>query len=153
MIKENLFHKTIGILVNAYMNDTLEHTNCYACAVQNIVAGNMGYKIIPKPNGHYLGDCSQISVVIPNLRYENTLTANLDATVKGNALVELQSTGYSINDLVSIEYAFESIYRNDCIDKDDYVFKGLMSVVDCLAKIHEADLTETATAKQLFIPA
>jgi hypothetical protein len=42
MIKEPLYHKTIGILVDAYFDDTLQHGNCSACAVGNLVAAAKG---------------------------------------------------------------------------------------------------------------
>lgn len=51
MKNKELFDKTIGILVNAYLNDTLENANCHACAVGNLVATNCGYEMIQSENG------------------------------------------------------------------------------------------------------
>ena len=45
------FHETVGILVKAYLNDTLEHTNCHACAVGNMIASKMGISIIKNKRG------------------------------------------------------------------------------------------------------
>jgi len=45
-MKAASFENTVDILVKAYINDTLEHNNCYACAVGNIVAHNMGERFV-----------------------------------------------------------------------------------------------------------
>lgn len=42
MKRPELYQKTVDILVKAYFDDTLQHGNCYACAVGNIIAGNCG---------------------------------------------------------------------------------------------------------------
>ncbi len=44
MKNKSLYDKTVSILVDAYMNDTLQHGNCFACAVGNIVAANCDVK-------------------------------------------------------------------------------------------------------------
>ena len=40
------FSNTVDILVKAYLNDTLRHCNCYACAVGNIISSAMGYRFV-----------------------------------------------------------------------------------------------------------
>jgi hypothetical protein len=38
------FNHTVNVLVKAYLNDTLRHNNCYACAVGNMIASANGFK-------------------------------------------------------------------------------------------------------------
>lgn len=45
MIREDKkkFHETVGILVQAYLNDTLIHQSCQHCAVGNLITAT-GYE-------------------------------------------------------------------------------------------------------------
>lgn len=158
MKNQELFNKTISILVKAFINGTLEHTNCYACAVQNLVAGNMGLKIIPKPINHEVADCGHISVIIPNMRYADTLTINLDSDkgiIKPKIQEQLKATGYTREQLREIEFSFEYYSFDTEVQSniDEWVFQGLMSVCDCLMKIHKASAFEIKQAKELFVKA
>lgn len=158
MKNQELFNRTISILVKAYLNNTLEHTNCYACAVQNLVAGNMGLKIIPKPINHEVSDCDHISVIIPNMKYIDTLTINLDSDkgiIKPKIQEQLKATGYTRDQLREIEFSFEYYSFDPEVrsNTEEWVFQGLMSVCDCLMEIHEATAEETQHAKELFVRA
>lgn len=156
MKHQELFDRTISILVKAYLNNTLEHTNCYACAVQNIVAGNMGLEITPKTYSHPLSNCGSITLIIKNLTYEETLVVGLgyiserEAKLSQSQKKQMLSTGYSYEHLSNIEESFESINKYQCASEDEYMYKGLMSVVDTLMQIHEADQSEITQAKSLF---
>lgn len=69
---------------------------------------------------------------------------------------QVDRTGYSVNELAKIEYAFETAPRNcDYEDhlNDEWMFNGLMAVVDVLADIHGIDLAEKESAKALFVKA
>lgn len=160
MKNQELFDRTVGILVKAYMNNTLEHQYCAACAVGNIVAANMGYKTEPKSSYFKDGidtawtECSFNGK--PRTMYLNQMSKLAQDQIK--------STGYTPYQLHLIEKAFEKVLHldEDLNNFDDYwysgdkeyiaskMFDGLISVVDCLSEIHEASTTETSAAKQLF---
>lgn len=155
MKKQKLFYKTVSILVKAYRENTLEHSNCYACAVGNIVAANCGYSLVK-------GDRLDVSYFTglgtltydPPLLFIDQLTQCLIENSPKSLEVENQfkSTGYSWAQLQDIESAFESV-SNKHNDEDRYMFDGLMAVVDCLMEIHEANTEEVKEAKELFVKA
>jgi hypothetical protein len=135
MKNKKLFNETIDILVKAYMNGTLNHLDCTACAVGNIVAKKY-YGIsgcIKSPaDAHWFS-----AVFSSDKKRLSDLCVN-----------QINSTGYSISDVVEIEDSFEE--GADFLvsmDKDGY--KGLMAVVGVLCKIHECEDIKEDT-KQLF---
>jgi hypothetical protein len=131
------FEHTVNILVQAYLNDTLEHGNCCACAVGNLVAAANNFKIIPAPDPcrDFMWYGAVPSWYIPcgttKIRYEE----------------QAISTGYSHDELVVIERSFESGFFLGPVD----TFKNLMAVVDVLAEIHNVDLSVKESAKLLFV--
>lgn len=134
MLKPELYQKTVDILVKAYFEDTLEHGNCEACAVGNIVNYGKPKKTLEWSN--VFCTSSHIQIVEPR-NYE------------GTAKDEIDSTGYTWQELSQIEYAFETAPRGNSDDK--WMFNGLMAVIDVLDKIHEnTDNQVTATTKQRF---
>lgn len=168
MKKPELFHKTVGILVNAYLNDTLQHNNCWACAVGNIVAGNMGLKI--EKHNFYMCEEPYRDYQIYGIPYYNTLTAGILATrnfstkeIKTINLTEAQleqakATEYTIEELNRIEVVFENAdrYYIDDINNefyDEWMYNGLMAVVDYLIEIHQGTQEESKEAKKLFVKA
>lgn len=147
MKNQELFDRTINILVKAYQNETLAHNEACACAIGNMIAGNNGFKIIRSINSGLFWDNeidSEWTWVHCNGEFENFLDS--DRYVKGKS--QLESTGYSINETILIERAFE-YHSEEVWDEDG--FKGLMSVVDALILIHSATTTEAATAKSMFV--
>jgi hypothetical protein len=130
MKKQELFNKTVGILVKAYQNETLEHLNCRACAVGNICAASAGVRLIKKDFGVDLHDNDFDKLEL----------------VKGWFYGrDFEHSGYEIHELYEIESAFEYTQH----DKDGFL--GLMSVVDTLMLIHEATTEEATEAKSLFV--
>lgn len=159
MKREALYHKTVDILFDAYFNDTLEHGNCYACAVGNIVAANMGYKFVPSRR-IIAGGKSQSwdwegkpypskgkgwgSLIGWSPYTHPPLTAQ---TWK-----QINSTGYSPYELQMIERAFEQFdvkYDEHCNSRnpEDRMFIGLVAVLDKLKQIHEVDDNEEVKEK------
>jgi hypothetical protein len=65
------------------------------------------------------------------------------------AKFEIDSTGYSVKDLAKIEFAFETAQKGNT--EDDWMFNGLMAVIDVLAEIHNIDLITVKEAKELFV--
>ena len=153
MKNQDLFNRTIGILVKAYQNDTLVHSDPCGCAVGNLVAANMGLNISinhetgrATTNGGRRANSSWYDIIdcsfgSPEIDMLNASKATLR---------QIYSTGYTAIQIGAIEYAFEHYMgRGFEIDKDGYL--GLMNVVDTLMTIHEATDTEAEEAKQMFV--
>lgn len=156
MKNKELFDRTISILVKAYQNDTLEHHNCYACAVGNLMAENCGFRLIKTPfkfSEIYYTGYNGTLIYEPLLPIEQVLTYNLDRLESSDFINDIiKKVGYTLNELSSIEAAFEGgTYKRDDHDKDG--FYGLMNVVDALMEIHEAEQKEIDEAKSLFVKA
>lgn len=138
------FENTVDILVKAYLNDTLQHGNCTACAVGNIIAASCGFKFekrIEKTNilkwvGHSVEEAKEWYYGYGTLKVLET-----DLTLK---------TGYSHIELGLIERAFESSLDIG-IKPDERMFNGLMAVVEVLSEIHGIDLTQKEEAKKMFV--
>lgn len=148
MKNQELFDKTVSILVKAYQNETLTHTDACGCAVGNLVASSLNFKI--SDNAWWNGK----DMIIPSwqevfcscgLKHQDIDLDYYD----GDAKREIDSTGYTWQELAKIEKAFESVNVN--FDVDGY--KGLMKVIDALMLIHEANETEVKEAKELFVKA
>lgn len=155
------FNHSVGVLVQAYFDGTLEHGNCYACAVGNMVAAGLGVRVV-KDHGSF----------IRNIRWDNgedypaggfnefnengwgALFATTDRRQEidekflqsKRVQEQISATGYSWRELARIEFAFESVDRR----RKDKMFNGLMAVVDVLADIHGIDLQSKEEAKALF---
>jgi len=150
MKNQELFNKTISILVKAYIEDTLIHSNCHACAVGNLVAANMGYSYKANPVLPFERDWPVIWGHEENYSTLSTwygVLRNRSESERGE--IEINSTGYSKKELSLIEAAFESV--DDCETKEKMMFDGLMAVCDSLMTIHEANESEIKEAKELFI--
>lgn len=160
------FNYTVNVLVKAYLNDELEHSVCSACAVGNIVANAIGTKPrrLAKPEQRTIGRHG----FIQHIRFDNYLFENDepvewpevfmtcgDEQVWGNRIIpqstlnKIKATGYSIQELAKIEYAFETAPCG--VSEDEWMFNGLMAVVDVLAEIHGVDLEVKESAKLLFV--
>lgn len=122
MIKAELYHKTVGILFDAYFNDTLRHMNCHACAVGNIVAANCGYRF-EEGGLRWVGRS-------PN--WSDIILMGFDSR---DGLMEIHSTGYDQGELSKIEQRFENAPRGN--NDEDRMFNGLVAVLDVLKDIHQ----------------
>lgn len=142
MKNPELFHKTIGILVNAYLKGTIKQGECAACVVGNLIAANMSYEVKEIWRGEWRWECEGYSDN-DAFRWFDVIVNNYHIDEKVEEQVE--STGYTIDELKSLEQVFEDVaYRFD--EK-----VGLMSVVNKLCEIHEMDLTTKEEAKALFV--
>jgi hypothetical protein len=142
MKNPELFHKTISILVKAYQNDTLEHGNCMACAVGNLVKANL-------PKARMSLSTGWPTVLVT---YGFGQVVSLES-YKGSAKKQVDSTGYSVKELALIEYSFENVKpdENKDYNSDQHQLDGLLAVVDALMIIHEATKEEAEEAKLLFV--
>lgn len=145
MKKIELYNKTVGILVDAYMNDTLRHGSCIGCAVGNLICANMYNGDMNMFDKKLCGDDGTIWVDVIDYTREPRIKKYI-----GNAKAQIDSTGYSIMELANIELAFESSNKNKMYD-DAAMFNGLMAVIDVLDIIHEnTDIAITIIQKERF---
>lgn len=143
-----LYNRTIDIIYKAYFNDTLRHSNCYACAVGNIIAANKGYvfaidKASQSENRKFFWEGFKPY----SLEWDNRgnitdypawfgFIINTPDDCNINVAIEqIEITGYNISQLSEIECAFERAERGKC--SEDYMFNGLVAVLEVLKQIHE----------------
>ncbi len=165
MKQKELYEKTVSILVDAYMNDTLQHGNCYACAIGNLVAANCGFPLIPNPDTErvfiekfiwdgriaFWGNVHSVMFRNVNTPGSNRQTV-CPEQYTGRAKEEIDATGYSYQETAAIEKAFENVAFEE--DEDKYMFNGLMAVINVLDQIHEnTDVVITEASKSKFVKA
>lgn len=124
------FENSVSVLVKAYFNDTLVMGTCHACAVGNLVQDACGFKF-----KYIMG-----TILVWENQYVNWFLSK----DTGEHTNQTLAIGYSIQEIRSIEYAFEGWYsRYDGLKEAERkdVFLGLLRVVDVLAEIHGVDLT------------
>jgi hypothetical protein len=146
MKNKELYDKTISILVKAYLNDTLEHGNYCGCAVGNLIADGMGFKLTV---------CEDESGY-NRIRWDDQqeIAEHWFGFIAGGkfnkklAEEHILSTGYTGANITDIEHAFESIPYNT--EKYERMYLGLMEVVSVLGQIHEVEKEAIEETKLLF---
>ncbi len=147
------FENSVNVLVKAYLNDTLEHANCYACAIGNLVAAANNKTYTKCTDSTYLklalleNDGRYYTEKLGGNWYDVVIPLQPDPNSK-LALIEIDSIGYSVVQVIRIERAFEGASKHG-----DRMFNGLMDVVDVLAEIHGVDLSIKESAKAMFVKA
>lgn len=139
-MKKPTFDNTVNILVKAYFNDTLEHLNCSACAVGNIIADACNFKYVRRK--HLCVQWKWKDGQIPKW-YDKDNSTDKAVVIDCD---QTKATGYSTKELQRIEHAFEGVAYYG----PDAMFNGLMAVIDVLADIHGIDLTQKEESKKLF---
>src|SRR6185295_19985371 len=163
MNRPELYKKTVDILYQAYFDDTLRHGNCHACAVGNIVAANMGFKYKTYRGLYGISICYDfpddrvnihwnVAHPLARLGWPSAFFTAGDyqsfGEVDESGRLQIESTGYSIDELAQIEFAFEVADKG--LSDDEYMFNGLSAVLDILARIHEVtdqDLITTTSKR------
>lgn len=152
MQKPELYKKTVDILFQAYFNDTLEHANCKACAVGNIVAANIGVRLSHydsfgrvMPKEWKVGDPRTDTGVWFDAIYDGRVERCLYSE---EVDYQVKATGYSAIELARIEYAFESAPTGK--SDEDWMFNGLVAVLDVLKEIHMVSDEEASKSVQPF---
>lgn len=151
------FQNTVDILVKAYLNHTLFHGRCNACAVGNIIASSCDLRV--DYNNWTTEDGAMVfpqwdSVFVCDFPTKTKIQSIYKDAYEGEAKDQIDSTGYTWRQLAKVEKAFE-LHSDDHtgLPEDEAMFNGLMAVVDVLAEIHNIDLTAKESAKLLFIKA
>lgn len=141
--------------------DTLVKGRCTACAVGNIVAANCGYSIVQEEYNYdlvwkkgekvlpYPGNTSTYfgwgAVFCTNFTTQDVHPENY----KGEAKFQIDSTGYSWQELAMIEKAFEGTNVGET--SDERMFNSLLAVIDALDEIHDnKDLEISKASKGMF---
>jgi hypothetical protein len=149
MKNKELYDKTVSILVDAYFNDTLQHGICSKCAVGNLI--NAAKPFTRKQIDdliHSRDGWVKVFCTINANRISEQHLIYPDNYV-GEAKKQIDSTGYSWENLSKIEYAFET--ASEGCNQEDYMFNGLMAVIEILDEIHEnKDIEKTAQSKKRF---
>lgn len=130
------FENTVDILVKAYLNDSLDASDCNRCAVGNIISQGDGKYDFYKHLDSWYGALGL------NTAYPSFINPNHPDIIQ---------TGYTADELIQIESAF--MYRNDPENYPEDNFARLMKVVDVLTDIHNIDLKQKEAAKLLFVKA
>lgn len=170
------FNRAIASLVKGYMNGTLAKGTCAACAVGNIIAGATGCTIEKTEGDDGDVDFDFVNIIghvfIPSwqrvfitnvndrrLSRKNRQRINL-SNYYGASQLEIDATGYSVQELADVEWAFEkatkihfmdyyTIRNKQKIDEDQ--LNGLYAVVDVLCKIEGYDDVVAQEKKDLFV--
>lgn len=154
MKNNELFERTVGILADAYKNGELTRGSCHACAVGNLVCGNMynGDRAAWLQENRVWG-ASWADVFMTGPKVINMEGERIEVEqnmwierYEGKAKAEIDSTGYSVKDLASIEYAFES-----ASEEGDEELNGLYAVYERLCEIHELDLQSVTSPVEVFV--
>lgn len=148
MNNPELYKRTVDILVNAYFNDTLKHGHCHACAVGNIVAANCGIVNIASNSEWIEKAIAPASLgwaevfLTERLLSKQLRMPKMYRRIKA-AKYQIDSTGYTWQELAKIEYAFETAPNGG--SNDEWMFNGLMAVIDVLDEIHDNKDSEVTT--------
>jgi hypothetical protein len=148
MKNEALYHKSVGILAKAYVDETLVHRSCSACAVGNLIASSLGIKFYRcqenASHGYFLWKNGYPE-------WDNVFSKAIGKQViykehyRGVAKMQIDSTGYTWQELARIEYAFETNYTGH-----DPMFTALMAVIDVLDDIHEVEKEVSIVSRDKF---
>lgn len=143
MIREQLYKKTVDILFDAYFKGTLEHSDCNACAVGNIVAANCDEYVTQNRGFGW----PRVFTTVTNSDGSHQQIITPD-NYDGEAKRQIEVTGYSWKQLAKIELAFETADKGT--SDEDYMFNGLVDVLEVLKEIHQVEDEPAQTSKTRF---
>lgn len=138
MINYELYKRSTNILFDAYFNDTLEHSNCHACAVGNLIAANTCNRLVDCESTEIKKKWFESAPLWQTvfITYEEGEGQIVAAHNYNDAAKEqIDATGYTWQELAKIEYAFEKAPRGK--SDEDYMYNGLVAVLEVLKEIHE----------------
>lgn len=150
MNRPEIYQRSIDVLSRAYLNGTLRHSNCHACAVGNLVAAAKGLSFTDRCNWEVGYPSWQYIHMVDEISKQQKFWRSVEHKEEG--LNEIMATGYNVDETARIELAFELTPEG----VNDRMYAGLMAVVDVLDQIHEVDdatITEESKAKFAKVPA
>lgn len=152
MLREKLYYNSLNVLIRAYFKNTLKGGVCTACAVGNLIADACGFQVVEinvldtnfnKVEKHLVWNNKNGKMISPdwNRAFSTKFLFGIFPFQKYTPLnyrvfqEEIDSVGYTIDELRQIEYAFEKGYNK--LFCSDRMFSGLCAVVKVLDKIHQ----------------
>ena len=147
--------KAIDIFLDSVNNGTLAKGNCVACAVGNLVAHGLGGEITHDSGFKCSVDNTSWSEAFSTSDFEQTVLE--DKFVYERVVRNIEATDFTIDELMAIEYAFETktkIHANSyyhyspkAIRADQ--IRGLEAVINVMMKFDDvkADVKEVFTNK------
>jgi hypothetical protein len=163
MNRPDVYFKTSAILLEAYKNETLFHTNWESCACANIIAANMGYslRIFFYKRGCVGAFWRYKKGVVESRSWGKLLQPGTVLyriflrLVWGKAKYRLEKkhlscTGYTRKELRMIARQFD--HKQDLGDSTAYVLDALKRVLERLKKIHKVNHFDIqATYRKQFL--
>lgn len=149
-----LYKRTVDILYDAYFNNTLEHGNCYACAIGNIIAANNDISFLQRNGSPVYGVFTGRGVKYWD-KYNSFHINPTKLICEHKKLpyitqILVDKTGYSNDELCTIERVFEGAGKNTVgffPSKEEIMYNGLVAVLEILKTIHKIDDTSKETEK------
>lgn len=147
MNRPELYQKTIDVLLDAYNNGKLVHGNCSCCAVGNICKESSNKLDISNSLWSFL-----FVTTSEEGFYKPTRAKSYESFEMELVLSLINDTGYTVEELTKIEWAFETAIP---FEKREYYTKvktkqgqymGLCAVLEVLKQIHEKE--EIVEAKE-----
>jgi hypothetical protein len=148
MKNKELYQKSVDILLDAYNKKELQHGNPCGCAVGNLVKSNCdnlvkdtnpGTEHFPfKPDWWFAAAQS-----FKEEKERGRWTNNDSDYDEDEAYRQIESTGYTIEEIYQIEKAFEdAVEEEDGFDEESSIvgisqIHGLRAALNKLAEIHE----------------
>ena len=152
MTEQAKFDRAVNVLVQAFLNDTLEHGSCTRCAVGNLV-GALAYPGAHEVTGKNRGaEYALLSGELKHADWFNILRNGnapwITSDEKRIGEEQRAALGYSWQQIADIEAAFESTSHNE-----HAMYDGMMAVVTELSLIHGVSLEHVQQAQELFVHA
>lgn len=132
MNRPELYRKAVDVLIRAYENGTLEHGDCASCAVGNLCASLTNQPFLNRNawSHTFLTDTYTGEQIIQPLG--NNIFAD-------TGRVAIAFTGYTVDEMAAIEFAFETSIRDIPLNKDqeESVDRhiSILSLKDCNAEM------------------
>lgn len=166
--RRKLYEKSVAILCNSYSNRTLEFGSILGSPIANLIAANLNYSVrqnrikIPdhigkKLEGDRFVEMAVNSIIENEYKFEwmvNDLVIEscFDKFFSGNAqkrreyfdraLIEIDATGYSIDDLIQVDCAFQDVNKWGKLEDEVTLIAGLIAAINALREIHEVPKKE-----------
>lgn len=160
---KKVYDNAVNVLLDAYNNGTLEHGNCWACAVGNLVASASGYTF-------KAGDCGLVwkegygpdwSRSGMGMGFGLSLIESLKLKNTGETKRQIDSTGMSLEEIIIIEHAFEDSLKRtekgywyyldfpDNQKQGQYI--GLCAVIDVMKDMVEDEVPHVDNLERLEV--
>lgn len=152
------FVKSVDTLVDAYEKGNLKHMSPCNCAVGNLIAYSQGtYRFERKTGGDrstwvYLLEAIRTRLLVNATKEELARYQYFRKNIEGKSSVDMEtcyrqieSTGYTANEIERIEAAFEKNQVRECgiaytsrgSSEYDDPLEGLLKAIEVLGNIHE----------------